>query len=130
MEALMITDTGLAAVISRPDAPYDLDDEEAEHWRTVVDAMPADHFIPANFHLLTLLCRHVVEARRIAQLVKAYRKRKANFNYREYGELLRIQQSQSLIIARLSRSMRLTQQATKDKTMRLPGRIINEPEEW
>jgi hypothetical protein len=31
----------------------------AEVWRTVVDSMPADHFIPANYHLLTQLCRHV-----------------------------------------------------------------------
>src|SRR6266545_4252246 len=29
----------------------------------VVDSMPADHFIPANYHLLTRLCRHVVDAR-------------------------------------------------------------------
>jgi Arm DNA-binding domain len=27
----------------------------AEVWRTVVDSMPADHFIPANYHLLTQL---------------------------------------------------------------------------
>jgi zona occludens toxin (predicted ATPase) len=129
MEALMITDTGLAAIISRPDAPFELDDEEADHWRNVVAAMPADHFIPANYHLLVCLCRHVIESRRITAIVKAYRKQ-ATFNYREYGELLRIQQSQSLIIARLSRSMRLSQQATKNKNMRLPGRITDKPEEW
>ena len=46
----------------------------AEVWRTVVDSMPADHFTPANYHLLTQLCQHVVEGRRIAQLIKAYRK--------------------------------------------------------
>jgi hypothetical protein len=88
-----------------------------------------NHFIPANYHLLVCLCRHVIESRRITALIKAYRQQKT-FNYREYGELLRIQQSQSLIIARLSRSMRLSQQATKDKNMRLPGRIIDKPEEW
>ena len=62
----------------------------------VVDSMPADHFTPANYHLLTRLCRHVVEARRIAQLIKAYRK---------------AQLSESSIIQRLSCSMRLTQQS-------------------
>jgi hypothetical protein len=55
----------------------------AEVWRTFVDSMPADHFIPANYHLLTQLCRHVVEARRIAQLIKAYRKKKTDFNIRK-----------------------------------------------
>jgi hypothetical protein len=65
----------------------------AEVWRTVVDSMPADHFIPANYHFLTQLCRHVVEARRIAQLIKAYRKKKTDFNIRVYGELLKAQLS-------------------------------------
>ena len=73
----------------------------AEVWRTVVDSMPADHFIPANYHLLTQLCRHVVEARRIAQLIKAYRKKKTDFNIRVYGELLEAQLSESSIIQRL-----------------------------
>jgi hypothetical protein len=68
----------------------------AEVWRTVVDSMPADHFIPAN-HLLTQPCRHVVEARRIAQLIKAYRKKKTDFNIRLYGELLKAQLSESSI---------------------------------
>jgi hypothetical protein len=77
----------------------------------VVDSMPADHFIPANYHLLTQLCRHVVEARRIAQLTKAYRKKKTDFNVRVYGELLKAQLSESSIIQRLSCSMRLTQQS-------------------
>lgn len=77
------------------------------------------------------ICRHVVEARRIAQIIKLYRKRKADFNYKDYGELQRVQAAQSLIIAQLSRSMRLTQQATRDKNMRLPGRrIIDKLEEW
>jgi hypothetical protein len=66
----------MSTSLPRPDAPYDVTDEEAEVWRTVVDSMPADHFIPANYHLLTQLCRHVVEARRIAQLIKAIARRK------------------------------------------------------
>jgi len=44
MAALMVKD-GLVAATPRPDAPYNLGDEEAEEWRAIVNSMPADHFI-------------------------------------------------------------------------------------
>src|SRR5258707_14914653 len=121
IEALMVTDSGLAAAIPRPDAPYDVTDEEAEVWRTVVNAMPAEHFIPANFHVLTQLCRHVVEARRNAHVIKTYRKRKTDdFNYKVYGELQKAQIAETQIIVRLSTTLRLTQQSTfSQKAVRL-----------
>jgi hypothetical protein len=59
----------------------------------MVEAMPADHFIPANYHLLVQYCRHVVEARRIEQMIKEYRdlrKAKAGrseFNYSTFFAL-------------------------------------------
>jgi len=31
-------------VMARPDAPYDLTDEQADEWRSVVDRLPADWF--------------------------------------------------------------------------------------
>ena len=37
MDALMLRDTGLAAELPRPDAPYELDDEESVVWRDVVE---------------------------------------------------------------------------------------------
>jgi hypothetical protein len=49
IDALMVQAQGLEANLPRPDAPYDVTDEEAEVWRTVVNSMPADHFIPANY---------------------------------------------------------------------------------
>ena len=74
-------------------APCELVDEETIVWRDVVEAMPADHFIPANYHLLVQYCRHVVEARRIEQTIKEYRdlrKAKAGrseFNYSTFFAL-------------------------------------------
>jgi hypothetical protein len=41
------------------------------------------------------------EARRIAQFIKAYRKKKTDFNIRVYGEVLKAQLSESSIIQRL-----------------------------
>jgi len=111
---------GLAAELPRPDAPYDLDDQETIVWRDVVEAMPADHFIPANYHILTQYCRHVVEARRIEQLIKDYKKNRADFNYKTYAELQQVALSQSKMIHKLATSMRLTQQANFRQNRRLP----------
>ena len=55
--------------IMRPDAPYDLTDEQADEWRAVVNRMPADWFPRETHGMLTQYCRHVVAARRVAQLV-------------------------------------------------------------
>jgi len=74
--------------------------------------MPADHFTRGNFPMLAQLCRHIVAARRIAQLIQNCLKTKP-FIQRAYTALLQHQATESLAIMRLSRSMRLTQQAVK-----------------
>ena len=107
-------------------APCELVDEETIVWRDVVEAMPADHFIPANYHLLVQCCRHVVEARRIEQTIKEYRdlrKAKAGrseFNYSTFFALQEAKLSQSRMVFTLSRAMRLTQQANFRQNRRLP----------
>jgi hypothetical protein len=47
IEALTILQGGLSAMPQRPDAPYDLADEEAEEWRAIVNTMSPDHFMRA-----------------------------------------------------------------------------------
>jgi hypothetical protein len=107
-------------------APYELDDEETIAWRDVVEAMPADHFIPANYHLLTQYCRHVVEARRMEQIIKEYRDLRktkagrAEFNFSTFFALQEAKLSQSRMVFTLSRAMRLTQQANFRQNRRLP----------
>lgn len=96
--------------IQRPDAPYELGDAEADEWRVIVNSMPADHFMPANYGLLVQLCRHKVAARTIDQLIAACR-RKKKLDLGEYDRLLRMQSAESAAINRLTRSMRLSQQA-------------------
>jgi len=97
-------------------------------WRAIVQSMPADHFIRANFPVLSQLCRHIVVAGQIAQMLKNDMQSK-NFNYRDYAKLLRQQTAESLSIMRLSRSLRLTQQSTFNSKMRLPkgGATIDNP---
>ncbi len=100
-----------------------------------MQSMPADHFIRANFPVLSQLCRHIVVAGQIAQMLKNDMQSK-NFNYRDYAKLLRQQtaesrkqKAESLSIMRLSRSLRLTQQSTFNSKMRLPkgGATIDNP---
>jgi hypothetical protein len=126
--AFALQATGLMVTATRPDAPYNLGDEEAEEWRAIVNSMPADYFIRANFPVLAQLCRHIVAAEQVAIMLKKYQKQK-NFNYRDYAALLAQQSAESLSIMRLSRSLRLTHQATASQHTRLPkgGVILDAP---
>ena len=109
MASLMVPDNP-TEIVQRPDAPYDLTDEQSEEWRAIVSTMPPDHFMRGNFALLSQLCRHVVSARRIAQLIEQCAKEK-NLDRKELGTLLQLQATESASITRLMRSMRLTQQS-------------------
>ena len=115
--------------IQRPDAPYELGDAEADEWRIIVNSMPADHFMPANYGLLMQLCRHKVAAKTVDQLIVACRKRK-KLDVGEYAALLKIQRAESETINRLLRSMRLTQQSVmRAETTKHPknGKLLEAP---
>jgi hypothetical protein len=126
MASLMVPDS--SEFIQRPDAPYDLTDEQAEEWRAIVSAMGPGHFMRGNFPLLAQLCRHIVNARRLAQLIEQCAKEK-DFDRKEFGILLQLEATESAAIMRLSRSMRLTQQAVKRlETTRHPkGERVKNP---
>lgn len=113
MEDLLIKDGGLAAD-TRPDVPYDLDDDAAIEWRRVINSMPPDHFIPANYHMLILLCQEIVEARRISRLIASYCQRKSTVDVKVYLELLKQKDVIIASISKLSTKCRLTQQSTKN----------------
>lgn len=117
----------IVATVERPDAPYDLTDEQVEVWRKVTTSMPADWFGPETFDLLTLYCRHVVAARRIAQLIEQQEKAEA-FDSNEYDKLLKMQERESRAMSSLATRMRLTQQTSvhKEKS-RKGGGIVKRP---
>jgi hypothetical protein len=109
LESLMVPHNP-TEIVQRPDAPYDLTGEESEEWRAIVQTMPADHFMRGNYPLLAQLCRHIVSARRVAQLVDQTAKQ-TDLDRKEFGALLQLQATETTVITRLLRAMRLTQQS-------------------
>ena len=97
-------------VVVRPDAPYELDDEQSEVWRSIVDSMPADHFQPCNFHLLVGLCKHVTSRRRFDRLIELELKRR-KFDEGRLSRLTAMRYRESSAVRVLSSAMRLTQQS-------------------
>lgn len=110
---------GPVDVTPRPDAPYDLTDEQADEWRAVVNRMPADWFQRETWPLLSQYCRHVVAARRLAQLVHAH-ETGSEFDVGAYDKLLKMQEREGRAISSLATRMRLTQHSTYDPKKKKP----------
>ena len=105
--------------LDRPDAPYDLTDEQAEEWWAVVNRMPADWFPRETHGMLSQYCRHVVAARRVAQLVEAATT--ANpVDVDELDKLYKMQEREGRALSSLATRMRITQQTTYDKSKKKP----------
>jgi hypothetical protein len=116
-EAVSMAAIARLETIARPDAPYDLTDEQADEWRAMVGRMPADWFPRETWGMLSQYCRHVVSARRVAQLIDLVMKaKKKDFDVEGYDQLLRMQEREGRAMSSLATRMRLSQQATYDKT--------------
>lgn len=110
----VITPSGVETV-RRPSAPAELTDEQAEEWRAVVNRLPADWFPRETHAMLAQLCRHIVAARRVAQLRDACERADA-FDLAEYDQLGKMAERESRVIASLSTKMRISQQTQYDKS--------------
>lgn len=95
-------------VVPRPVAPSELTDEQAAEWEAIVSRMPADWFTRETHGLLVQYCRHVVQARRIAQLIE----RQDGYDIGEYDQLLKMQEREGRALSSLATRMRITQQST------------------
>ena len=97
-------------VVARLDADYSLRDEEAEVWKSVVEAHPADWFNPGSAHLLAGFCRAVVSARRIGMLIVQAEEDDA-FNVTHHLALIRAHSEVQRTLKALATSLRLTPQS-------------------
>jgi hypothetical protein len=110
------------ARIQRPDAPYDLTDEQATEWWAVVNRMPADWFPHETHALLAQYCRLVVRAGRTAELANEMETSK-DFDLSVYRALLRTERELSQAICSLATKMRISQQATMFRTKKRDLRL-------
>lgn len=93
--------------------PPELAGEEAEEWLALVNAHPADWFGPGARPALVQLCRHIVQARRIAELIEAaVGKPDTELGY--YTKLLEQQRAETQAIARLGAALRLNPQSLRN----------------
>jgi chaperone required for assembly of F1-ATPase len=107
--------------IHRPDAPYDLTDEQTEEWWAVVNRLPADWFPRETHAILSQYCRHVVAARRLAQLVAA--EEAGELDLDRYDQLLRMQEREGRALSSLATRLRITQQATLSAKAKKPTQV-------
>ena len=121
-ELTVISGNGIEA-IRRAEPPAELTDEQAEEWRAIVNTMSADWFMQGNYPILMQYCRHIVEARRISQLIEQCLQQN-ELDHSHYAKLLTQQQAESRTLADLARSMRLTQHSlVRKETAKHPKRI-------
>lgn len=118
--ALAIATVGKIETVPRPDAPYDLTDEQSIEWWAIVNRMPADWFPRETHGMLSQYCRHVVSARRVAQLIEQAMDAEA-FDVEAYNQLLIMQEREGRALSSLATRMRLSQQTTYDKSKKKPA---------
>lgn len=103
----------------RPKPPEDLNPEQAAEWMAVVNRLPADWFPRETHPMLALYCRHVVSARRVAQLLEAAESA-PDLDLEQYDRLLKMQERESRAISSLATRMRMSQQSTYDAKKKKP----------
>ncbi len=101
--------------IERPDAPYDLTDEQSTEWWSVVNSLPADWFPRHTHGELANYCRHTVQSRRVAQLIAAEEAREV-IDIGKLDLLYKMAERESRIASSLATRLRLTPQTTYDKS--------------
>lgn len=106
--------------VERPDAPYDLTDEQADEWRAVVNRLPADWFTRETWPLLAQYCRHVVSARHVSELIRKLEAAPDGFDVDEYDKLLKMQEREGRALSSLATRMRLSQQSVHDREKKKP----------
>ena len=102
----------LAAVSSipeRPKPPRELTRDQNKVWLRVVSALPIDWFGSETHDTLKQFCVHVVDAEKIRKWIDDL---DAEATYKDFDNLLKMQERESRAMNALARSMRMTQQST------------------
>src|SRR5262245_15953227 len=101
----------LPEVLERQKPPPELTDEEVEVWVGIVGSEPADWFALGTVPVLAQYVRHVVQARRVAELIERATGDR-NLSITDYARLLDMQRQESGSLGMLATKMRISQQST------------------
>lgn len=115
-------------------APLHLSDAEREVWLEVVNDQPADAFSPTHSPLLEQYCRHIVQARILADEIMSFERAwlADDDGLKRYDRLLAMQEREGRAASSLATRLRITRQATADpKTVgRANGRAGKNVKPW
>src|SRR5262245_10348421 len=101
-------------VVERIRPPDDLTDEQREEFMRVVGVCPADWFSSANIELLCAYSRHVVAARRVAELIERAMQEGRGEGL---GELLKAQARESRALCQCMTLLRLTPRSVSPRSV-------------
>ena len=99
--------------VERPRPPARLNEAEREIWVGVVNSLPADWFDGATGSVLEQYCAHVVQARRIGDLIEQAAE-DSDLRIGDYDRLLRMRERETRAMVSLATKMRITQQRTRN----------------
>lgn len=101
--------------VSRLLAPMHISDAERGVWLEVVGDQPADAFTPTHSPLLELYCRHVVQARVIADELQNFDRAwmADDEGLKRYDRLLGMAERESRAASSLATRLRITRQAVE-----------------
>lgn len=129
-------------IVPRPAAPSELTDEEAAEWEAVICSEAADWIPRGAFGSLIQYCRHVVAARRVAQMIDAIGDVTDKSDGESdalaalkmadcYDKLLKMQERESRALSSLATRLRLTPQSRyTPSTAGAKGRFANVRKPW
>lgn len=105
--------------VRRLEAPAHLSDAEREVWLQVVNDQPADAFTPTHMPLLELYCRHVVQARVVADQIAAFEPAwlANDGGLQRYDKLLAMNEREGRAASSLATRLRITRQAIDQQTV-------------
>ena len=122
---LSVVNGGKVEAAKPPEPPAELTELQATEWRAIAAALPADWFRRETWPLLAQYCRHIIAARRVAQLAEQCEQADA-FDLLEYDRLGKMAERESRVLTSLATKMRISQQSLYDKSKR-KGSVAKRP---
>lgn len=100
--------------IGRPPPPAELTPEQAEEWRGILEALPADWVSREQFPILSAFCRHTCHARFLAGRMQEMMPLENWAEFAQQDKLAGALERETRAMLASARALRLTQQSRYD----------------